>query len=275
MSKPPIIIIGMHRSGTSFLTRSLQQAGIFMGAKRESNDESTFFLRLNNWLLRQSGGSWHHPDPFDTAMDCTSYKELLIDHIHFRLKDIEAIGYWGLKKPYKEYRGWGWKDPRNTFTLDFWLSMFPDAKIISIRRHGIDVASSLNQRYKKNQKKYNSLPAIKKHLLNRKRALRGYGDSPLSSDLYESFKLWEKYELKVEEHNLTHNILNLTFESFGDDMREQSVKLAEFLDMDNSDELYMLINSSFDKSRVNAWKKQKELVAFSSKVACNLESLGY
>ena len=38
---------------------------------------------------------------------------------------------------------WGWKDPRTTVTLPFWLTVFPKAKIIHIVRHGHDVANSL------------------------------------------------------------------------------------------------------------------------------------
>lgn len=43
MKEYPVIIIGMHRSGTSMLTRVLQRAGLFMGEHREENDESLFF----------------------------------------------------------------------------------------------------------------------------------------------------------------------------------------------------------------------------------------
>jgi hypothetical protein len=41
---------------------------------------------------------------------------------------------------------WGWKDPRSTFTLPLWLCLFPNAKIINIKRHGVDVAQSLRVR---------------------------------------------------------------------------------------------------------------------------------
>ena len=43
----------------------------------------------------------------------------------------------------------GWKDPRNTFTLDLWLKLFPNAKIINIMRHPLDVSQSLLVRQNK------------------------------------------------------------------------------------------------------------------------------
>ena len=40
----PIIIIGMHRSGTTLLSKLLEKCGVFMGTKKEENNESIFFL---------------------------------------------------------------------------------------------------------------------------------------------------------------------------------------------------------------------------------------
>ena len=58
-------------------------------------------------------------------------------------------GFLGWKR-YLAYRSlerfdqpWGWKDPRNVFTLPLWLRVFPEAKIIYIVRNGVDVAASL------------------------------------------------------------------------------------------------------------------------------------
>ena len=41
--RPPIVIIGMHRSGTSIVTRMLEQLGLFVGKKKDMNHEALFF----------------------------------------------------------------------------------------------------------------------------------------------------------------------------------------------------------------------------------------
>ena len=43
-SLPPVIVIGMHRSGTSLLARLLRAGGVFMGAWRNNHDEAQFFF---------------------------------------------------------------------------------------------------------------------------------------------------------------------------------------------------------------------------------------
>ncbi len=32
-------------------------------------------------------------------------------------------------------KAWGWKDPRNTFTLPMWLSIFPKARVLHVLRN--------------------------------------------------------------------------------------------------------------------------------------------
>lgn len=48
----------MHRTGTKIITEMLEELGIFMGADKEQNNESLFFIQLNDWLLKQSSASW-------------------------------------------------------------------------------------------------------------------------------------------------------------------------------------------------------------------------
>ena len=38
----PVIIMGMHRSGTTMLASLLEQLGLFIGTKKQENDESLF-----------------------------------------------------------------------------------------------------------------------------------------------------------------------------------------------------------------------------------------
>ena len=54
----PIIIVGMHRSGTTMITDMLQQLGLFMGWVLQENSEALFFVQRNERLMNACGGSW-------------------------------------------------------------------------------------------------------------------------------------------------------------------------------------------------------------------------
>jgi len=149
----PIIIIGMHRSGTSFFCELLQKMGVFMGAWRDQEDsESRFFLKINRLLLKQANADWYAPQNY--LLKLTDNQFLVLNQILVKkeLRKWKKITYFGVSNWLKGYRfetipfPWGWKDPRTTITLPIWLSIFPNARIIHIIRHGMDVALSLAER---------------------------------------------------------------------------------------------------------------------------------
>jgi len=47
----PVILLGMHRSGTSLVARLLDELGLFQGAELQDDHESTHFLAVNELLL--------------------------------------------------------------------------------------------------------------------------------------------------------------------------------------------------------------------------------
>jgi hypothetical protein len=57
----PLIVIGMHRSGTSLVTQILARAGVFLGSDRNSHDESYFFRGLNDLVFRAAHAEWDWP----------------------------------------------------------------------------------------------------------------------------------------------------------------------------------------------------------------------
>jgi hypothetical protein len=130
----PILIIGMHRTGTSLLSRVLNDAGVFMGVLRDHNGESFPFLSVNQKLVPD----WTHPETVLNGIDIRPETMLAA---HFQLPNearwrlIPQIG-----KP------WGWKDPRNTFTVQAWLTLFPNLRLIHMRRQEASVVNSLLQR---------------------------------------------------------------------------------------------------------------------------------
>ena len=88
---------------------------------------------------------------------------------------------------------------RNTFTLPLWLRIFPDAKVVYIELHGVDVAQSLRVRSRKgfvnSTRKYRRYRPIVS--LRPKRG--GFIAPPRCASLEGGFSLWQKYTDQVME----------------------------------------------------------------------------
>lgn len=131
----------MHRSGTSCLTGSLQQHGLFLGEVFESNQanlkgnrENAEVMKLNNSLLWFNGGSWDKP-PISLNWGAG----------HAKARDHIIAKFVGSGHPL-----WGFKDPRTILTFDFWMEGLGsmDVKHLGSFRHPMAVAKSLLSRNK-------------------------------------------------------------------------------------------------------------------------------
>ncbi|HRQ36676.1 MAG TPA: sulfotransferase [Chloroflexota bacterium] len=139
--QPPIIIIGMHRSGTTLLTRILSDLEVFVGPQVSPNFEDVYFQQINRQLLASEGAHWANPMPFVSRLK---------DEKFIRQKATLAQSLLAeYTTHYQELASgqlWAWKDPRNTLTLPVWLTIFPEARVIHLIRNGIEVALSLQRR---------------------------------------------------------------------------------------------------------------------------------
>lgn len=140
MRQVPYIIIGMHRSGTRLLAKLLEKSGIFMGVLKEHNFEALHFLSLNQAALQGMGASWVHPQLCEVVPPSFPPASLLYRE-HFQAYGKIAQLRLAWQRP-----AWGWKDPRNTFTLPLWLRLFPGAKVIHLIRNSEAVVHSLQSR---------------------------------------------------------------------------------------------------------------------------------
>ncbi|MAT91742.1 MAG: sulfotransferase family protein [Halioglobus sp.] len=131
-------VLGMHRSGTSCLTGSLQQAGLFLGEhhtwnkhNRRGNRENQSIVDLHDAILEQNGGAWDRPPPQVSwsAQHLQRARELLHE--------------------YSAEKVFGFKDPRALLCLEGWKSLFPGIEFVGIFRHPNAVAASLNKRQEK------------------------------------------------------------------------------------------------------------------------------
>lgn len=135
--KSVIMILGMHRSGTSCLTGSLQQRGLYLGEvytanpyNKKGNREHARIMQLNNSLLEWNSGDWQSPP---------SNIEWNNEHVEERDSIIREFNLTGESI-------WGFKDPRLLFTFPFWKAGLANFRLVGTYRHPISVAKSLNHR---------------------------------------------------------------------------------------------------------------------------------
>jgi hypothetical protein len=130
-----VAILGMHRSGTSCLTGSLQNAGLSSGDchtwnkhNEKGNRENQKFVDLHDAILAENGGAWDAPPATAIWKDeqVAWAKELLVAHAG---------------EP-----NFGFKDPRALLVIDGWKVLYPKIEFIGIYRHPNAVAKSLEKR---------------------------------------------------------------------------------------------------------------------------------
>ncbi|HVD98853.1 MAG TPA: sulfotransferase [Cytophagaceae bacterium] len=132
-----LIIIGMHRSGTSLTSAILQKAGLFIGdelmgagnGNTKGHFESTDFHNLHTKALQHS------------SLNVDGWDLQTIDQLPAEL-DKEATQL--IEK--NQQLQWGWKNPRTTLFMNYWCQKIPDAYYLFVYRDPWDVADSLFRR---------------------------------------------------------------------------------------------------------------------------------
>ncbi len=140
------LVIGMHKSGTTLISKSLHESGINMVHSVEGASDCYFdqkyerlaTLEINNDIIQ---GNWANtlklgvPGPLKPNPAISSKAKHIISSVQ------------------KECSDWGFKDPRLCFTYNFWNRHLPQHKIIGVYRNPYDVirhygALSSPKRYK-------------------------------------------------------------------------------------------------------------------------------
>ena len=137
------LVLGMHRSGTSFVARALHLAGVDMGPPQAllgpnkhnplGHYENAAFNQVDDQIMRAAGSrNWTKP------------VEIGAEHPKF--------GEWQTKvaEVVKTYQGpkWGFKDPRAISTLPLYLDEFEedDVHLVCVFRRPSKVVASLVRR---------------------------------------------------------------------------------------------------------------------------------
>ncbi|HKB59439.1 MAG TPA: sulfotransferase [Gallionellaceae bacterium] len=286
--RQPIIIIGMHRSGTTMITDMLRRLDLFVGKDLEINSESEFFIRHNDWLLNQSGAAWDNPEPIRWFFEQKDVVSLSCEYLRARVGGFPAISYLGRKNFLAGSRmlsnmnmPWGWKDPRTTYTLPLWLQLFPDAKVIHIYRNGVPVAASLRARERKVLKQvratYKARPAT--GWRQAKKLAGSFVGSCRCLSLAGGFSLWEEYletALQMTD-KVVPDAYTLKYEDFLSNPEQQLALLAEYCGLAPAASLVKQVACSVIAERGNAYLEDGELAEFYESVRGRplMRSLGY
>lgn len=282
-ARQPVIVIGMHRSGTSLVTKLLHDLGLNMGWRRESNEEAWLFHKLNVWILHQAGGSWECPEAIAHVLDCPDVRRTVVDYLRFVIESPQAISFLG-PLGFVRHRSvtdisahWGWKDPRNTFTLPLWLDLFPDAKIIHVYRHGVDVAQSLKKRHEWGCDRLAQRFALTKPLYWFRQRKTPLMPSGRCGTLEGGFSLWEQYTVQSRVHvqALGARAIDIKYEEFLANPQPFLRTLAVFGGLDVSDATIDRVVGSVRRERAYAYKGKPELEAFAAANAERLAVFGY
>jgi hypothetical protein len=199
VSRRVVVVLGMHRSGTSAVARGLQTLGVDLGNSLigglPDNNEKGFWEdkevnAFNEGLLARLDSSWDRLANFND-------ERLKLD----RWSDLRSAAVALLGRKLEPGRVFGLKDPRMCLLLAFWRDVFAEidvrASYLVVVRSPIAVAASLAKR--------DGFPAIKGVLLWAKysvAAIRATHDQRRVFTAYDAIMDAPQREMKRVAHAL-------------------------------------------------------------------------
>jgi hypothetical protein len=279
---PPVILLGMHRSGTSLIARLLDELGLFQGDELQEDHESTHFLEIDETLLKRAGATWDNPRPIRGFMENARAADLTVRCLHEDLSGRQIASFLG-KKRFGKFGGlakmdqpWGWKDPRTVFTLPLWLKLFPAAKLVYIVRNGVDVASSLGvrevrelaRRVEEFDAKRKKTGRLTSHSLLQRAGFKG---SARCLTLDGAFSLWEEYVAEAERQlaSVANERRIVNYERFLAEPHDENnglAALARFCGVSASPDELARAGRNIDAGRARAFLADAELGEFYRRV---------
>ena len=193
-----VIVLGMHRSGTSAATRLVNMLGLHtcpqedmvkgLNGNPKGHWESQSLVDLNDRVLDDMGRTWWCPPPAPGVRYDEAARQ-----IHVPL-DEAAAAFDRLHPP----TPWVWKDPRTPATLPFWeAALARPFTVVALLRNPLDVAGSLRAR--------NRFP------------------TPLG------VAMWERYNRLLLSHLTGHRVLLGRYDDMVDDPVTWAAALRGFL----------------------------------------------
>ncbi|MHB8449161.1 MAG: sulfotransferase [Mycobacteriales bacterium] len=267
----PIVVIGANRSGTSAVTRMLDQLGLFVGQRRDQNHEAQFFFHLNCWILDGSGASRAWPAKVADTEGDPDARAAIAEYLRFMVSSPRAVLFMGASR-YARLRDirrltlpWGWKDPANTFTLPFWQDVFGKVRVLSVVRHPADVISSMRSLARSDLladvqqfRRYRWISVVRpKH--------SGFAPFVRCHDLDGAWSWYEEHIRQCQQivASMGHEAMEVRFEDLASDPTAVLSRMATFCGLEPSPATIRSVCDGFRRDRALAFRQDPDLVEFS------------
>lgn len=139
-----IIVLGMHRAGTSAVTRLINLMGAYLGPEDQflpatpDNPKGYWeridVLQLHEWLLETLNADWHRVAAVEPSRIAPEVQQAFVQRARKILHGLEGN------------RPWVMKDPRLCLLLPLWLPLLEVPICVHVVRHPLDTARSLEKR---------------------------------------------------------------------------------------------------------------------------------
>ncbi|MBN1883551.1 MAG: sulfotransferase [Deltaproteobacteria bacterium] len=213
-----IIVLGMHRSGTSAIAAGLEAMGFALGKKYvtiQYDNQKGYFenedvVSFDDHLLQFLNSRWDNPffDGRRALADCEEHE------LAPWYEEADAI----IRENFSGYSRWAVKDPRMCQLLSFWTSVLErngylgtDTYYIHVLRHPLEVAHSQLQRHRKNP-----------------------GFHYIGGDLRQTVLLWLSSHLQALREVNSDNNIAILFTDLLEEPALQMERIIRFLDIDIS-----------------------------------------
>jgi hypothetical protein len=202
-----IVVLGMHRSGTSLMASILKELKVDMGGEMSSGTapdnpkgfvENTNFLRLNDHLLACAGGFWDIPPKTEKIYKLSQNKK--------QINKIKSV------LEAEQNKIFGFKDPRTSLLLELYYPFLKNPYFIVCKRDRLSVAKSLYTR----------------------------GDMSIEDGL----KLYDEYNKRIEValKKIRKPVLEISFEKITKNPEQEINKIKEFLKIATNKDLTKIID---------------------------------
>lgn len=153
MENKQVIVLGIHRSGTSMVAGMLHHMGVNMGDVLIEQGkynvvgyfEDLVFVKLNEHIMTVAGGSWDVP-PSKYQIDQV-WREIK-DNSETEKRRMNVLdqmrGEVSLRNTTNKI--WGFKDPRTVLTLEAWMPLLSRPKLVIVYRNFTSIVNSLYNR---------------------------------------------------------------------------------------------------------------------------------
>jgi len=139
MKNQVVVILGVHRSGTSMVANILHHCGVNMGRVfREPDEYNKYgyyedldFRALNKWIINLAGGTWYNPPTAEAIKRSAERIPYIISALIAHKQRVSL---------------WGWKDPRTVLTIADIHPFLRRPLYICVRRNPDAILRSLKER---------------------------------------------------------------------------------------------------------------------------------